>query len=232
MAVRKDGIESREKLLKAAAEVFAEKGYRKTTIAQICRRAKANVAAVNYHFASKDGLYVEVWKKAFEHALKIYPANGGLPETAPPKQRLEALIHCHLHRILDDGTLGYAGQILLQELGEPTEVIGNIMLDAIAPLRKIARKILSELLGAAANERNIRFCELSIVHQCIAIGFRKSRKNLPRIFKEEITKDMIDELAEHITMFSVAGIEAVRKKCKTENKKQCFHTTVSDTRNE
>ncbi|MCD4831204.1 MAG: CerR family C-terminal domain-containing protein [Anaerohalosphaeraceae bacterium] len=220
MAIRKDGIKSRENLLRAAAEVFAEKGYQKATVAQICQKAGSNIASVNYHFTSKDELYIAVWKKAFEHALQVYPADGGLDQTATPPQRLGALIHCLLHRILDDGTLGFAGQILLRELGEPTEVIGNIMLDVVAPLRKLARNILSELLGPAANERNLRFCELSIVHQCLATSFRRSRKNFPRVFEDEITIEIIDELAEHITLFSLAGISAVRKKWKNMKQKK------------
>ena len=82
MAVRKDGLDTYKKLLKAASEVFAEKGYRDATIAEICRRAQSNVAAVNYHFGSKDELYIAVWKNAFEEALRIYPPDGGLPPDA------------------------------------------------------------------------------------------------------------------------------------------------------
>ena len=63
MAVRRDGIESKDRLLKAATEVFAEKGYRDATVAEICRRAESNVAAVNYHFGSKGALYATLWRR-------------------------------------------------------------------------------------------------------------------------------------------------------------------------
>jgi len=52
MVIRKDGIDTQEKLLKAASEVFAEKGCQNTTVAEIGRRAGSNVAAVNYHFGN------------------------------------------------------------------------------------------------------------------------------------------------------------------------------------
>ena len=56
----------RSDLLKVACKVFADKGYRKATIAEICKRAGVNIAAVNYYFRSKERLYVEAWRAAFK----------------------------------------------------------------------------------------------------------------------------------------------------------------------
>ncbi len=53
-------LETRERLLEAAAELFAERGYNHVTVRDICRAAGANVAAVNYYFRDKLGLYREV----------------------------------------------------------------------------------------------------------------------------------------------------------------------------
>ena len=68
MAKRKDGKETKQKLLDAACEVFAEKGFREAKITEICRRAGANVAAVNYYFGDKDSLYVAAWRQAMENS--------------------------------------------------------------------------------------------------------------------------------------------------------------------
>jgi AcrR family transcriptional regulator len=212
MAIRKDGRNTRSKLLKAASEIFAKKGYRDATIAEICRRAKSNVAAVNYHFGSKDALYAAVWHDAFKEALRVYPPDGGLPPGAPPEGRLNALVRSHLHRVLDDGRLGHAGQILLQEMSDPTDVVRQVRHDVLRPLRERTRKIIKELLGPKANDRELTFCEMSVIHQCLAMGFRKSKDKLPPTFAvNKLTPQLIDALAEHITRFSVAGIKAIRK---------------------
>ena len=59
-AQRKGGVATRKRLLAAAGRVFAEKDYRNATIAEICRLAGTNIAAVNYHFSDKETLYLEV----------------------------------------------------------------------------------------------------------------------------------------------------------------------------
>ena len=213
MAIRQDGIKSCEKLLKAATEVFSAKGYRNTTVSEICKLAGSNIAAINYHFGSKDELYIAVWKKAFEEAMEVYPPDGGLPKDAPAEQRLYSVIHSHLHRVLDNGRLGHSGQILLREMTEQTEILQRVHHDVITPLRKRIQGIIKELLGPLSDDQTVIFCELSVIHQFVALGFRKARNKLPPIFKDqELTLELIDHMAEHITLFSLAGISAVRKK--------------------
>jgi AcrR family transcriptional regulator len=222
MAVRKDGIESRKRLLEAAAEVFALKGYREATVAEICCRARSNIGAVNYHFGSKDELYIAVWKAAFEQALGVYPPDGGLGAEAKPEERLHALVHSLLHRIMDDGRLGYAGQILLREMADPSDAIAQVRHDAIRPLRERMRDIIKALLGPDATEQQLRFCQLSLIHQCLAIGFRKGKGHLPVLFPAQpLTKPLTDSLVEHITRFSLAGIAAVRAEIKSKKCQIC-----------
>src|SRR5580658_7522029 len=67
-AKHKDPDLTRDKLIDAAGTVFAERGYRSATIREICRRAGANVAAVNYTFGDKMGLYTEVLRHSVRAA--------------------------------------------------------------------------------------------------------------------------------------------------------------------
>ncbi|HCR12161.1 MAG TPA: DUF1956 domain-containing protein, partial [Desulfovibrio sp.] len=46
--------ETRRRLLDAAGEIFSSKGYQAATVREITKLAKANLAAIHYHFGSKD----------------------------------------------------------------------------------------------------------------------------------------------------------------------------------
>ena len=56
--------ETRERLIESATRLFAERGFAKVTVREICKAARANVAAVNYHFGGKNGLYQEIVQSA------------------------------------------------------------------------------------------------------------------------------------------------------------------------
>ncbi len=60
--------DTKEKILAAANDLFAEKGLEGTTVREICSRAGVNVALVNYHFKSKEGLYESCIQRIFATA--------------------------------------------------------------------------------------------------------------------------------------------------------------------
>ena len=90
--LRKDGSKTYQHILNVACKVFAEKGYWHATIADICKKAKTNIASVNYHFGDKKSLYVEAWIHSFRKSLSAHPPDGGVSEDAPPEKRLRARI--------------------------------------------------------------------------------------------------------------------------------------------
>jgi AcrR family transcriptional regulator len=60
-----DAASTRDALLRAGTEVFAERGFKGATAELIARRARANKAMINYHFRSKKGLYQAILTATF-----------------------------------------------------------------------------------------------------------------------------------------------------------------------
>src|SRR5688500_1118917 len=94
-----DNDTTRQRLLEAAGEVFAEQGFSKATVRDICTRAGANIAAVNYHFGDKEKLYCAVVRYAQGCALEKYPPYMGLGPDAPAADRLRAFVVSFLLRL-------------------------------------------------------------------------------------------------------------------------------------
>jgi len=96
----------RARILEAACSVFATRGFREATVAEICSRAGANVAAVNYHFRDKNSLYIAVWCHSARDEARLYPMDGGIPASASAPQRFAGIIGALVRRLGDQGALG------------------------------------------------------------------------------------------------------------------------------
>src|SRR5882724_4164695 len=93
--------ETRRRLLDAAGEVFAEQGFRAATIQNICRRARANIAAVHYHFGDKERLYTAAIDYADRVAGEQPAAPPSAATTGTPEVRLRKHVASFLSRLLD-----------------------------------------------------------------------------------------------------------------------------------
>lgn len=205
MAQRKDGIEKRRRILASACQVFAEKGYHAASVAAICRRAEANVAAVNYYFGDKATLYAEAWQEAYEK--RVGPEFSKADSNAPEEQ-LRLFIHSLIQNFTVQGSQGEFTRLYLMELANPTGLISNLWHKLIEPRRQVLLGIIRNIMGATASDEAVMFCEISIINQCRALlTIRLS--DLEYLMGQVLSPELIKRLADHIASFSLAGIRAV-----------------------
>lgn len=209
---RSDGQETRQNLLTAASRIFAAKGLKTTTIGEICRQARANPAAISYHFGSKEALYVESWRHAFNQSLRIYPPDGGVPASAPTEERLHGLILAIMRRIVDPQSHDF--DIFHKELANPTGLLVKAIQESVEPIFKVLALLVGDLLGQRAEEHEVRLCVMSIRAQCFGpllhARRRKVDQGVPICDLEPLLTD-VEQLASHVTSFSLAGISALRE---------------------
>lgn len=207
MAKRKDGKETRQKLLDVACEIFAEKGYRGAKVSEICRRAGANVAAVNYYFGGKADLYVAAWKQAMQQFMATVAKP---PEDVSPEEQLAFFIHRFIAKVLLlDGEKNHFRRLELMEMANPTGLIDEAWKEEVAPRREELHRLIRRIMGPDVPETTVKLCELSIVNQCR--GYILLSKNRADFLDEsDLTVELVNQIAAHTIHFSLAGIQAIR----------------------
>ena len=106
---------TRQNLLDSAAVLFSEKGYGNTSVADICKLAGANIAAVNYHFQSKELLYREVLRYTFEQAESLYPLQ--IEDEVSVEEKLYQVVLSLLQRILSRDMKGNFYKLFIHQIG-------------------------------------------------------------------------------------------------------------------
>jgi AcrR family transcriptional regulator len=207
---------TRQRLLDAAGEVFAEQGYRAATVREICRRAEANVAAINYHFGDKENLYREVLLYAHRCAMENVPREALADPSAPAEQRLRGFIHGMVRSFLSDGRPAWQGKLIAREVAEPTVMLDAIVDANVRPRFELVKRIIQEILGGRGSDDELRRCAWSVVGQCFfyRFGYPVLKRLHPPLTYDD---DEISAIADHIANFSLCAIKelAAAKKART-----------------
>ena len=220
--------ETRQRLLNAAAELFAERGFKNVTVRELCQLAGANVAAVNYHFRDKLGLYKEVVEMAANAMNRMKVDVIQAAELLPPEERLRTYIRLTLHHLLDPQEESWMEKLIAREMMDPTPALDLIIEKGIKPTTQRMGLMVAELLGVSLADERVWRCFLSVQAQCLFYKMSKpvSARMAPAGF--EYTPEVIDMLAQHIAEFSLAGIRAISAGSTSANR--CGKTEKGESR--
>src|SRR5262245_22770252 len=191
------------RLLEAAGQEFADKGFDAARIRAICERAGANVAAVNYHFGDKEQLYVQAVLDA--HRCGVEADDASLSELATAAEQLRGFIYHFLCRVLVvDDLDGWRHRLLLREMLHPTSASDVLIREAIRPKFERLSAILRGFCPEA-DERRIHALAFSVIGQCL--HYKMARAVAERLIGPEAFAALdLDYLTGHITSFCLAAL--------------------------
>lgn len=199
---------TRERVLGAALDVFAEKGFRQGTVREICSRAGVNSAAVNYHFQSKEGLYrfmIEDWHRGNRAR---FPLDGGSPGGGASARRgLMAFYVAALKRFFWGGgrleTAYKRARVMAWGMVSPPPCGPGLDPPEIKELESRARCIAADLLGPAP-----LWAALACADSCLGQLFASFLSSVrdQKTFQAFRDPALLEQTAAHMAAFALAGI--------------------------
>ena len=199
-------LETRQRLIEAAARLFAERGFSKVTVREICRSARANVAAVNYHFGGKKGLYDEIVQAAIRTMHGTTQEIQRLGEGKPADEQLRIFVRIFLTRVAQARD-GWIHHLMAREFSDPTPALDLVVKHDVRPRMTYLGSVIAKLIGCRATDPRVEQSVMSVQAQCLML---LNDKIASRFHPFEITSRRLEALADHIATFSLAGIEALK----------------------
>lgn len=201
---------TRERVLRVAARLFAAQGFTRVTVRDICAEAEANVAAVNYHFGDKQGLYNEVLDRAAATIQQTTELARDAAQGRPAEDRLRIYVRTFLERAF--GPLvqdRWIHQLMTRELSDPTAAMTRFGDRGIRPRLDYVASIVADIVGRPVGDPLVGRCVLSVQAQLHGtMAHEMVRRLLPDLQDDSGLRGWIDHIAE----FSLAGIQALARR--------------------
>jgi AcrR family transcriptional regulator len=195
---------TRDRIMKAAERLFAERGYDGTSIRAIVAKARVNQAAINYHFEGKDGLYREVLRTAFRSMTENQLAHAQDVKILSREAALGEFIRRQLHPLTARDETSRHMRIFNWETVRPTAVFRSFVAEESAPFMGMAADLVRRFLPDA-DRRTLTVASIWLIGQCSV--FLRNREVLaePPIGLE-LDDAMVEWLSQSISRWIVAGL--------------------------
>jgi AcrR family transcriptional regulator len=200
----------RNRLLDAAEKLFSERGFADTSVRDITAEANCNVAAVNYHFGSKERLYTDVWRN---HLLllrdnqiasieKVMSDNQGTPRL---EDLLKSFAEAFIGPFVDESRSSRLLKLMVREMLDKHLPQNMFVEEMINPTLDAMQKALLKICPGI-DESQTTLIVFSIVGQLIhAVRIRTLFRH-----NDNLSLPIFDlaEMVDHIIKFSAAGIRS------------------------
>jgi AcrR family transcriptional regulator len=188
---------TRQRLLEAAAHTVADHGFAGTTVRAICRRARANVAAVNYHFGSKDDLVAQ----ALRWCAASMPEDPWFRHFEPgdPREDLRTAVRAFAHRLLGAHD-EWRTRLMVRAITETNPALDLVVREVAEPRLRALEAVIRSF-RPRATARELRLTAVSVVSQ-IAYYRVAAPFALRLVGERAVTQRFADEIAEHVAAFT------------------------------
>ncbi|MDR7155720.1 AcrR family transcriptional regulator [Sphingobium xenophagum] len=199
--LRSDGEATRTRLLESAGALIADLGYAETTGKAIAAHAGVDLASINYHFGSRDGLYRAVLVEAHRRLVRLEALEEISTKKIPPGEKLRELLEIILFNGGD--AKNWSIKVLMREMISPSSHFNVLKIEGLTPSLDSAVVIISEITGIPYEEPLLFHSLLCSVAPCLMLilsGTAIVAQDRPRLSP--------DKLLDHMHSFALAGLKA------------------------
>lgn len=205
---RSDGTATRSHILEVAGRLLAERGLAATTSRDICHAAGTNLAAINYHFSGRAGLYDAVLAAAHAQLVSLDDLEAIRRSGASPRHQLRQLIGLLVgHLTGADPPWGL--QLLLRELTSPSAQLPVLLRRAVLPKVRLMLGMLGELLGVPEDHPAAQQALAFAILPCVMMNI------VPRTLLRRALPALVgapEQLADALTRYALAGMRTLRSR--------------------
>ena len=198
--------DTRQRLIDAAAKLFADKGFQNVTVREICKASTANVAAVNYHFGDKAGLYRAVVTYAIEVMRETNELSQRAGDGLSPEEQIRGFVRVFVTRLTGDGPTSWIHRLMAREMEHPTEALEQVMTHVVKPRLEYLAGVAGQVMGLPASDPRVKRCIGSLQMQCL-LAVRRIPPAIEKTFGPAMRD--VDAAIDHIADFSIGGMKAI-----------------------
>jgi len=199
---------TRQNIVRAATDLFAEKGFDGASVRAIVTKARVNQAAINYHFKGKDGLYLEVLKSAVE-AFTRDDADAGKHDALPREEALRSFVHQQLRPLLARDEMSRYIRIFAWESVRPSKVLRQFMASNAAPFMTRAVDLVRRFLPPHASDQDALCGAIWLMGQCSVFVRNREHFTQPP-FGLKLDDAFVDRLTDLVTGLALRGLSPAR----------------------
>jgi len=195
---------TRERIMKAAERLFAERGYDATSIRAIVAKARVNQAAINYHFDGKDGLYREVLRTAFRALTEQQLEHADEMKAMSREAALAEFIRRQLRPLLGRDEYSRHMRILNWETVRPTAVFRKLLSEEAAPFMGLAVELVRRF-QPEADQRTLVAAAVWLLGQC-SVFLRNREQLADQPLGLVLDESGVEWLAQMVSRWATGGL--------------------------
>jgi AcrR family transcriptional regulator len=195
---------TRERIMKSAERLFAERGYDATSIRAIVAKARVNQAAINYHFDGKDGLYREVLRAAFRALTEQQLEHADEMRAMSREAALAEFIRRQLRPLLGRDEYSRHMRILNWETVRPTAVFRKLLSEEAAPFMGLAVELVRRF-QPEADQRTLVAAAVWLLGQC-SVFLRNREQLADPPLGLVLDENSVEWLAQTVSRWATGGL--------------------------